>query len=180
MTAVRFLADTNVVSEIVRPAPNRGVLRWATEAACFALSAVTVEELEYGLALRPNPRVRDLLDDLFAQFCTVLPVTEAIARRSGELRGRLGAGGEVREPQDTLLAATAWVHELTVVTRNVRHFERCEVQVLDPFGHPGTPLARRAVAEGVIEADDDLLQPRFYVAPGLDPWLRYNVPGGAR
>jgi radical SAM superfamily enzyme YgiQ (UPF0313 family) len=41
--------------------------------------------------------------------------------------------------------------------------------------YPGTPLARRAVAEGVVAPDDPLLEPRFYLAPGLEPWIHARV-----
>jgi radical SAM superfamily enzyme YgiQ (UPF0313 family) len=43
--------------------------------------------------------------------------------------------------------------------------------------YPGTPLARRALSEGVIQPGDDLLEPRFYLAPGLEPWIHGAVAG---
>jgi radical SAM superfamily enzyme YgiQ (UPF0313 family) len=45
--------------------------------------------------------------------------------------------------------------------------------------YPGTPLAKRALAEGVIASEDDLLRPRFYLAPGLEPWIQRRVAAGA-
>ncbi|HBL30069.1 MAG TPA: VapC toxin family PIN domain ribonuclease, partial [Acidobacteria bacterium] len=62
----------------------------------------------------------------------------------GELRGRLQARGVTRESADTLIAATAEVHQLTLVTRNVRHFEGCGISLLNPFREPaGDPNGLR-------------------------------------
>ena len=44
--------------------------------------------------------------------------------------------------------------------------------------YPGTPLAKRAVAEGMIASEDDLLRPSFYLAPGLEPWIHARVAAG--
>jgi predicted nucleic acid-binding protein len=63
----------------------------------------------------------------------VLPVTDAIARRGGEMRAALAARGQVRSQADMLIAATAQVHALTVVTRNVRDFDDCGIALLNPF-----------------------------------------------
>jgi hypothetical protein len=85
------------------------------------------------MARRPDAGLQAKLDALFASRCTVMPVTEAIARRSGELRGRLAARGRIRSQADMLIAATAHVHQLTLVTRNARDFEGCGIGLLDPF-----------------------------------------------
>jgi predicted nucleic acid-binding protein len=64
----------------------------------------------------------------------VLEISEAIARRSGEVRGRFAAQGIVRHQADLLIAATAQTHQLTLVTRNARNFENCGIGLLNPFG----------------------------------------------
>jgi len=127
------LVDTNVLGELARPRPNAGVLRWADGVTFVALSVVTVEEIFFGLAWRPNARVREWVDSFLAEHCAILPVTAEVARRSGELRGRLRSSGSSRTQADMLIAATAQVHGLTVVTRNVRDFEDVLVPVLNPF-----------------------------------------------
>lgn len=87
-------------------------------------------------------------------------------RRMGFLL--LGGPGETRASvHESLTFAESLGLETLRITAGIRLY-------------PGTPLARRAAAEGVIAPDDDLLEPRFYVAPGLGPWLRDNVSPGVR
>lgn len=99
----------------------------------IAISAVTVDEIAFGLSWRPTPRVATWFDRFLASRCTVLPITAEIARVSGDLRGRLMAEGKPHSQADMMIAATARVHGLIVVTRNVRHFDDCGVSVLNPF-----------------------------------------------
>jgi predicted nucleic acid-binding protein len=99
----------------------------------IAISAVTVEEIYYGLSWKPKEQVRAWFEWFLDNSCEVLPVTLAIARRAGELRGELQGHGKVRDQADMLIAATAQAHQLTVVTRNVRHFEGCGIAWLNPF-----------------------------------------------
>jgi toxin FitB len=127
------LVDTNVISELVRPRPNAGVLRWAETLSKINLSAVTLEEVSFGLAWRPNARVANWLTNFLAKNCEVVPVTSEIARLSGEIRGRLAAKGSVRSQADMLIAATAQHHQLILVTRNARDFAGLGLTVLDPF-----------------------------------------------
>lgn len=128
-----YLCDTNVLSELARPVPNEGVASWARQVRVVCLSAIVVDEICFGLSWRPNKRVHAWFDAFLDQHCEILPVTAAIARRSGVLRGRLRSRGIVRTQADMMLAATALEHDLTLVTRNVRDFEGCGVALLDPF-----------------------------------------------
>lgn len=130
----RFLVDTNIISELVRPRPDAGVLAWAQRVFRVAVSVVSVEEIAYGLARKPHPKLRRWFDDFFADRCDVLEVTPAIAGGAGRLRGRLARRGHTRNQADMLIAATAQVHQLTLVTRNVRDFESCGIGLLNPFG----------------------------------------------
>jgi predicted nucleic acid-binding protein len=63
----------------------------------------------------------------------VLPITTDVARCAGALRGQLQLRGQTRSQADMLIAATAQIHALTIVTRNVRDFDGCGVAVLNPF-----------------------------------------------
>ncbi len=128
-----FLCDTNVLSELARPTPDGGVLEWARRVPRMAVSVVTVEEILFGLTWKPNERIRAWFEGFADGFCEVLPVTPEVARRGGELRGELRGQGQVRTQADMLIAATAQIHQLTVVTRNVRDFERTGVPILNPF-----------------------------------------------
>lgn len=127
------LVDTNIISELARPRPNPGVLAWASRQSSISLSVVTVEELYYGLAWKPNQRVSDWLEGFLSSRCEVLPVTVEVAKRCGTLRGLLTARGIRRTQADLLIAATAEVHQLTLVTRNVGDFQECAIALLNPF-----------------------------------------------
>lgn len=128
-----WLMDTNVLSELVRPQPNPGVLQWASKIETIAISAITVDELMYGLAWKPNNKVRGWLFGFLNESCDVLPITQSIAYRAGVMRGKLRAEGITRSQPDMLIAATAHAHGLTLVTRNVRDFQQCEIDLLNPF-----------------------------------------------
>ena len=128
-----YLVDTNVLRELLRKAPNPGVEAWAGQVGRIYLSIVTLEEICFGLGWKPNPRVLVRFEKIIGDHCDVLPATEAIARRSGALRGQLQALGKPRSQADMLIAATAAVHGLTLVTRNLGDFEGCGISVLNPF-----------------------------------------------
>ena len=94
---------------------------------------VTVEEVHFGLAWKPNARIEALVDRFVAERCEVFPVTTPVARRAGALRGQFRRTGRTRTQADMLIAATAQVHQLPVATRNVRDFEGCGIALLNPF-----------------------------------------------
>lgn len=128
-----YLCDTNVVSELTRREPNPGLLAWVEGMRSLTISVVTLEEILYGLAWRPVPRIVSWFDSFLERRCEIVSVTPEVARISGQLRGRFQAKGETRTQADMMIAATAQALGLTVVTRNVRHFDGCGVPVLSPF-----------------------------------------------
>jgi predicted nucleic acid-binding protein len=132
-----FLLDTNVLSEATRPRPEPRVLAWMRRAVPDTLfvSALTVGELIKGLhqlERRSAGRalhLRTWLDGLRADYADrVLPIDTAIAEAWGRL-----AAVRPRPVVDGLLAATALVHDLTLVTRNARVIADAGVRVLDPW-----------------------------------------------
>lgn len=127
------LLDTNVLSELSRPRPNRSVLAWIGGQTEIAVSAVTIEEIHFGLSARPNPRVQALFAAFVAEHCLVLPITEEIARVAGEMRGRFRSRGTQRSQADMLIAATAHVQQVKLVSRNERDFVGCGITVVNPF-----------------------------------------------
>ena len=128
-----FLCDTNVVSELARSAPNAGVLAWAESIRGICLSVVTLEEIFYGLALRPNARVEGWFEDFLSGYAQIYDVTPSVARLAGGMRGRFAARGITRTQADMLIAATAIINGLTLVTRNTRDFIGVDVAILNPF-----------------------------------------------
>ncbi len=129
-----ILLDTNIVAELGRKRPSPIVERWAaTVKPPFGFSVISVEEVRYGLSWRPAQRQEIWLSEFMEVYCETLPVTEAVARRAGDLRGRFQATGETRAQADMLIAATALEHELPLATRNTRDFQGCGVALVDPF-----------------------------------------------
>lgn len=138
---MRYLLDTSLISETRKPRPEPRVLRWLGERdedALF-LSVVTFGELHGGIARLEDGKRRDSLQnwvdrDLAARFQgRILPVDLEVAAEWGRICGRARARGEPLPAVDALLAATAIVHHLTVVTRDIRDMERCGASVLDPW-----------------------------------------------
>ena len=129
-----MLVDTNVLSELARQSPDPDVARWArTVPLPLSISVVTLEEVSYGLSWRPNAEIQAWFETFLAEACHVLPITEVIARRAGELRGRFRLSGRQRTQADMLIAATAQAHQLALATRNVRDFDGCGIPVVNPF-----------------------------------------------
>jgi predicted nucleic acid-binding protein len=140
-----YLLDTNVISELRKARAgkaDRHVAAWASNqrVAHLFVSVINIQELEIGvlLAERRDPRVGQLLRTwldahvLLAFGERILPVDTAVARRSAELHVP-----NPRPVRDGLIAATALVHGLTVVTRNVADFEPTGVQILNPWTGAG-------------------------------------------
>ena len=128
-----FLCDTNLISELARPQPNPGVLVWAARVSSISLSVITVEEIFYGLSAKPNLRIESWFEGFMEQYCNLLPITAEIAQRSGELRGQLRTKVKTHTQADMMIAATAQIHQLTLVTRNIRDFDGCGIPLLNPF-----------------------------------------------
>lgn len=127
------LADTNVVSELFRAAPDRRVLAWAELQPRLALSVITVEELSYGFGRRPNAELEARVALFLGENCELVEIDAAIARRSGQLRAALGRSGHSRHPSDMLIAATAYERGFVLATRNTRDFGGCGIRVVNPF-----------------------------------------------
>jgi len=127
------LVDTNVLTELVRPDPDPGVVAWSADARQVAISVVTLEEIRFGLTWRPNDRVEAAIIGLIEQHCEVMPVTEEIATLAGQMRGELRRRGATRTQADMLIAATARRLRMALVTRNVRDFADLGIALLNPF-----------------------------------------------
>lgn len=97
------------------------------------MSVIIIEEIADGLASKPNASVQKWFQDFLKDYCQVLAITPEIAQHSGEVRGQLRTKGKPRTQADMLIAATAQLHQLTLVTRNTRDFEDCSISLLNPF-----------------------------------------------
>ena len=134
-----FVLDTNVVSELRRPdKANPNVSAWAAAnpLASVFLSAITILEIELGaLAVERKDAaqgriLRAWIDDrILPRFDgRILPVDTAVARRCARLHAP-----NRRSERDAIIAATALVHGMKVVTRNVADFEPMGVEILNPW-----------------------------------------------
>ena len=133
-----YLIDTNVLSELRRREPDAHVVRWMSErpATTLYLSVLTLGELRKGIDLLPSGvRKQRLLDwlevDLPAFFAgRILPIDAPVADRWGRL---MAQAARPVPAIDSLLAATALTHGLTLVTRNLKDFKHADLAVLDPW-----------------------------------------------
>lgn len=134
-----FLLDTNVISELRRPEKaDRNVVAWASTvpATSFFLSAISILEIELGALLSARKDaaqgvvLRAWIDDqILPRFeGRILAVDTAVAQRCARLHVP-----DPRAERDALIAATAMVHGLTVVTRNVADFEPAGVALFNPW-----------------------------------------------
>jgi toxin FitB len=136
-----YLLDTNAISEWVKPRPDPGIARWLDEVDedRTYLSVITLSELRKGVDRLADGRRRDRLDrwlitDLSDRFGNrILPVDAAIADEWGRLLARAEAAGTAIGGIDGLIAATAKVRGLQVITRTVAHFQHAGVDVISPW-----------------------------------------------
>ncbi|WP_402469532.1 type II toxin-antitoxin system VapC family toxin [Isoptericola aurantiacus] len=140
----RYLVDTNVVSEVLRPRPEPVVLDWLRDhGEGLWTTSIVVAEMLSGVALLPPGRRRDglsagviaVLEDRFAD--RVLPFDGAAAAEYAVVRARSEREGRVVGDLDLMIAAVARVHGAVVATRNVRHLAAAGAEAIDPWA--GSP-----------------------------------------
>ena len=137
-----ILLDTSIVSEVMRPNPAVAVVRWLdrNETSNLYLSTVTIAEIAFGLrVLQAGSRRRELsqrFDDFVARGFEqrLLAFDLAAAREYAEIMGYRRELGRPLSVPDGQIAAIARCHRFSVATRNVRDFEHCGLEVLNPFG----------------------------------------------
>src|SRR5438270_6794183 len=138
---MNFLLDTNLVSEWVKPRPNPGVVAWMAdvdEDRTF-VSVITITELRFGvekmaIGSRKQWLHRWLEDELPQRFeGRLLSIDSAIADECGKLIARSESAGRRMGSMDAFMAATAEVHRLILVTRNVPHFRKLIKSILNPW-----------------------------------------------
>jgi len=131
-----YLLDTNVVSELRRVRPHGAVLKWLERqhGENLFLSAVTLWEIQAGIEITrtQDPDRAEEIEawaDAVADSWNIVSVDAAVYRRWA----RLMHGQSDHLYEDALIAATAFVHDLTVVTRNLADFASFDVRLLNPF-----------------------------------------------
>ena len=138
-----YLIDTCVISELTQIRPFPAVINWLADKReqNLYLSVITIAELHRGIAkLTKSKKQRRLSDwinrELMLRFHgRILPVDERIARVFGQIQADAEQRGRKMPAMDSFIAATAIVHELTVVTRNTKDIEQSGVDLCNPWLH---------------------------------------------
>jgi predicted nucleic acid-binding protein len=138
---MKFLVDTNVVSEWVKLRPDSGVVDWMTEVDedRVFISVISMAELRRGIERMPDGNRRSRLDEWLREELPqrferrVLLVDHAVAEAWGRIVARCEMAGRPISTMDGFIAATAEVHDMALVTRNVSDFEFSVREVVNPW-----------------------------------------------
>ncbi len=138
---MRYPLDTNVVSELIARQPNEGVVQWidGLDPSGVYLGVITIGEIGKGVERLPDSPQKEALrewltDSLMLRFeGRILEIDVAVMPAWGALTARLENQGRKMPAMDSLIAALALSHDLTLVTLNKSDFEGAEVTVIDPW-----------------------------------------------
>ena len=134
---MKYLVDANILSEATKPSPDAAVVEWLKRhEADIAVDPFVLGEIQFGILLLPAGRRRQRLERWFDEGVariTCLPWDAATGLRWARLLADLRAAGRSMPIKDSLIAATALLHGLVVVTRNVGDFGHAGVELVDPF-----------------------------------------------
>ncbi len=134
---MKFLVDANVLSEATKPEPDLKVLHWLVHNEReIAVDPIILGEILYGVLLLPAGARRARLERWFqggVERIHCLAWEAATGLRWARLLAELRVAGRSMPIKDSMIAATALVHGLAVVTRNGRDFEKAGVEIIDPF-----------------------------------------------
>lgn len=134
---MKYLVDANVLSEPTKPRPDPRVIDWLrVNEPEIAVDPVILGELRFGILILPKGRKRTALEHWFDEGIgrlQCLPFDADAGSKWAELLARLRTSGKAMPVKDSLIAATAAVHNLAVVTRNRSDFVNAGVRVVDPF-----------------------------------------------
>lgn len=138
---MKFLLDTNVLSEPLRPEPASGVVSWldAADEDKLFISVIAIAELSHGVSLLPTGRKRQRLEEWLKQdlkerfFDRMIDIDRETAALWGEVMAKARKDGWVLSLMDGFLAATALRHSLVLVSRNEKDFIRTGVTLINPW-----------------------------------------------
>ncbi len=133
-----IILDTNVVSELMKPSPDSSVRGWLADLreTQLTMTAVTVAEIQFGIARLPDGRRRAELQsrfEVFADALDVLPLDELAARETGRLRAIREGAGLSSQTSDMMIAGIAAVAGAALATRNIKDFTRLPIELMDPW-----------------------------------------------
>jgi predicted nucleic acid-binding protein len=132
-----YLVDANVLSEPTKPAPDLKVIDWLrSHERDIVVDPIVLGEVRFGILLLPKGRKRKRLEQWFdagVERLHCLPLDAQTGLRWAQLVADLRARGRAMQVKDSLIAATALVHDLPVVTRDRAGFANAGVKIIDPF-----------------------------------------------
>lgn len=138
---MKFLLDTCIISELIKPQSNEKVIQWIQQVneSNLYISVLTLGEIEKGITKLPDSTRKSNLKqwieiDLINRFeGKILDINHIVSRYWGKLQGELEIQGNPIPIIDGLIASTALVHNLTLVTRNTKDFEKSNVPIVNPW-----------------------------------------------
>lgn len=138
---MRYLLDTNVVSEQSKPNPDARVVQWAERQKVFEtyLSIITIAEIEQGIQLLGNTKRAQALEiwleklEFELSSGHILEITRDVARTWAKISAKAIKAGQTLSYPDSLIAATAITHDLTIVTRNTSDFANITQKLINPW-----------------------------------------------
>jgi hypothetical protein len=136
------LLDTNVISEMMLPAPDARVLRWLDlqPPQSIWISTVNLYEIRHGLLSMPAGKRQTALSALMERWLTeivqhrIAGFDQPAALQAASLAALLKLKGRPRDPRDTMIAGIVLASHATLATRNVKHFEDIAKSVVNPWG----------------------------------------------
>lgn len=137
---MKYLLDTCVISELVKPSPNANVINWInnTPDERLYLSVITIGEIRKGLTKLPDSKKKDLLENWLNSLLEdydnrIYSVNMTVAENWGIIQGKAEKKGAPMASIDSLIAATAYTHNLVLITRNERDFEASNLPIQNPW-----------------------------------------------
>ena len=136
-----IVLDTNIISEVMRPQPDKAVISWLnqhSEGQLF-ITSITLAEIHYGLAILPDGQRKYNLQKRFDYFITqgfeqkILTFDEKAAIAYAQIMGHSKRMGQVMSFPDGQIAAITQTQRFSLATRNVKDFQHCSIALINPF-----------------------------------------------
>ncbi len=136
-----IILDTNIISEVMRPLPDQNVIQWLNKQKSDNLyvSSISIAEINYGLYALPQGKRKQQLKNRFKQFINkafcyrILDFDKQAAILYGQIMGEGKLTGHPMNVLDGQIAAIALHHGFAVASRNVKDFNYCGVEIINPF-----------------------------------------------
>ena len=136
-----IVLDTNIISEMMKPAPATKVMAWidAQDITQLYISATTIAEITYGLVVLADGKRRRFLEELFEKAIhegfkeRILDFDESAAHLYGIIMGRRKESGHPMSILDGQIAAIACANDSILATRNIKDFQNCNLELINPF-----------------------------------------------